>query len=251
MVDLIAYLADVAESNPGRDYKQHTLTALDLRPGQTVLDIGCGPGTDLGALATEVGATGRVIGVDVDPVMVEEARRRHASRPEIEIRLGDALGLPVDEHSVDRARADRMVQHVAEPAAVFAELRRVLRPGGIACVAEPDWDTLAVDPGELETNRAFNRFVCDTIVRNATIGRQLPRLAEQAGLTVRSVSAESPLFRDLEPADKILGLRRNAGRAVAAGYLDRAAADAWIAALTGGPFLATCLLVIAVLEAPR
>jgi SAM-dependent methyltransferase len=185
-----------------------------------------------------------VIGVDVDPVMIEEARRRHADRPQIELRLGDAHGLPVGEHSVDRARADRMVQQ-------FAELRRVLRPGGIACVAEPDWDTLAVGPGELETNRAYNRFVCAAVVRNATIGRQLPRLAEQAGLTVRSVVAESLLFPDFEPADKILGLRRNSERAVAAGYLDRAAADAWIAALAGGPFLASCTLFIAVLETPH
>lgn len=248
MADLIGYLSDVAESEPGRDYKRRMLAALELRPGHTVLDIGCGPGTDLGALATEAGG---VIGVDVDPAMVAEARRRHAGRPAIEVRLVDAHELPVDERAVDRARADRMVQHVADPAGVFAELRRVLRPGGLACVTEPDWDTLAVDPGELETNRAFNRFVCDTVVRNATIGRQLPRLAERAGLTVRSVAAESPLFRDFEPADKILGLRRNAERAVAAGYLDRVAATEWIAALAGGPFLATCQLFIAVLEAPR
>ena len=51
MVDPIAYLAEVAESSFGRGYKQRALAALDLRPGHTVVDIGCGPGTDLGAPA--------------------------------------------------------------------------------------------------------------------------------------------------------------------------------------------------------
>jgi ubiquinone/menaquinone biosynthesis C-methylase UbiE len=122
---------------------------------------------------------------------------------------------------VDRARADRVLQHVADPAGVFRKLRRVLRPAGVACVAEPDWDTLAVDPGDADTNRALNRFVCTTMVRNATIGRQLARLASQAGFQVRSVITDAPVFRDFTAADRLLGLRRNTERTVRAGHLDR------------------------------
>ncbi|HVV13066.1 methyltransferase domain-containing protein [Amycolatopsis sp.] len=69
--------------------------------------------------------------------------RQHAGAA----RAGDAHALPVPDRSVERARADRIVQHVTDPAAVFAEFHRVPRPGRVACVAEPDWDSIVVDPG--------------------------------------------------------------------------------------------------------
>ncbi|MFL6075986.1 MAG: methyltransferase domain-containing protein [Mycobacteriales bacterium] len=246
----IGYYGQVAESTAGRDYKRELLAALDLHPGQTVLDAGCGPGTDLAAMAALVADTGTVIGVDLDPAMVAEACRRTAGTPTIEVRHGDAHALPVDTASVDRVRADRMVQHVADPAGVFAEFHRVLRPGGLACVAEPDWDTLVVDPGDLATTRAFNRFVCDTMVRNATAGRRLAGLAERAGLRVLAVRPTAPVFRDFAVADKILGLSRNAERAVRGGHLDRDAADRWISGMRDGPFLATSLLFTVVAAKP-
>src|SRR3954451_8878047 len=127
----IGYYGQVAESAAGRDYKRDLLAALDLHPGQAVLDAGCGPGTDLAAMAALVTETGTVIGVDVDESMVAEARRRTAGTRGVEVRHGDAHRLPLDAASVDRVRADRMVQHVADPAVVFAEFRRVLRPGGL------------------------------------------------------------------------------------------------------------------------
>ncbi|MFL6144407.1 MAG: methyltransferase domain-containing protein [Labedaea sp.] len=248
--DKLTYYAQVAASSAGRDYKQQVLAALDLRPGQTVLDVGCGPGTDLIDMADAVTGSGAVVGVDIEPSMVAEARRRLAHRPWVEVRVGDAHALPIADQSVDRARADRMIQHVADPAGVFAELRRVLRPSGMACVAEPDWDSLVIDPGDVETNRAFNRFVCSTMVRNATVGRQLARLADHAGLDVCDVRTAAPVFRDFDLADKILGLSRNTERAIRAGQLDRAEGERWLAQLSAGPFLATSVLFLAVLRRP-
>lgn len=248
--DRLTYYAQVAASDQGRDYKRQVLAALDLRPGQTVLDVGCGPGTDLADMAELVTETGAVLGVDMESSMVEEAGRRLADIPWVEVRTGDAHRLPIPDRSVDRAHADRMIQHVADPATVFTEFYRVLRPGGLACVAEPDWDTLVVDPGDVATNRAFNGFVCAEMVRNATVGRQLPRLAEQAGLEVCDVIAATPLFRDFALADRILGLSRNTERAVRAGRLNREAGRQWLTELAAGPFLATSMVFIAVLRRP-
>jgi SAM-dependent methyltransferase len=231
--DPITYLDHAAAA--GRAYKQRLLDALDLRPDHTALDIGCGPGTDLAAMAERAGV---VIGVDLDPTMVEEAKRRTTGLP-VDVRPGDAHALPVDDDSVDRARVDRVLHLVADPTGVLAELRRVLRPGGRAVLAQPDWETLAVDPGSVATNLAFNRFVCDRIVRNPVVGRQLARLADQAGLTVVAVDIEAPVLRDFTTADELLGLTRNSDRAVQAGRITRPAADAWLSDLATGPFLAT------------
>jgi ubiquinone/menaquinone biosynthesis C-methylase UbiE len=138
-VDLIADSVLVAESPQGREYKLEAYLSLALDPGHTALDVGCGPGTDLPALAEAVTVTGSVIGVDLRPTMVAEARRRMADVPWVQVLEGDAAALPLENNRVDRALADRTPQDVEDPANVFAEIHRVLCPGGIAVVADFDW----------------------------------------------------------------------------------------------------------------
>ncbi|MCA2214339.1 methyltransferase domain-containing protein [Jidongwangia harbinensis] len=232
--DPIAYLDTAAGTAVGRSYKQRFVRALDVRPGHLVLDIGCGPGTDLARLAG-TGAT--VLGLDPDPGMLAEARRRLGGRPGVLLCRGDAHALPLAGATVDRIRADRVLQHLPAPAGALAEVRRVMRPGGLFGLAEPDWETLAVADPDERTSRRFARFVAGR-VRNATIGRQATRLCEQAGLRVESVDAVPVTFQDFGTADQILGLRRNADRAVRAGDLTEAEARPWLRRLAGGPFLA-------------
>ncbi|MCW6006207.1 methyltransferase domain-containing protein [Micromonospora sp. CPCC 205371] len=233
----IAYLDAAAHTDAGVAYKRRFLDTLDVLPGQTVVDVGCGPGTDLARLADATGGEGSVIGVDRDPLMLDEARRRLADRPNIELRSGDAAHLPLASGSADRARVDRVLQHVPGPAAAIAELHRVLRPGGRCGMAEPDWHTLAVADEDAETSRGFTDFVAGQ-VRNATIGRHLVRLCVDTGLRVRSVEPIAVLFRDFGTADEILGLRRNCARAVQAGRLAEAKAASFLRRLAHGPLVA-------------
>lgn len=239
--DKVEYMADAAEL--GRDYKHQLLVSLGLRPGDTVLDLGCGPGMDLPVMADAVTTSGRVIGVDVDPAMVAAARSLLNYYPQVDVRQGDAHALPVDDGTADRARVDRALQHVENPAGVLAELHRVLKPGGLLRIAEPDWDALIVD-GDLEMNRAFNRFVCSTMVRNATIGRRLGRLAREAGFEVEDVRAATTVLRDFARADYTLALTRNTERAIRAGAIDRADGERWLAELRGGGFQASVTIFL-------
>ncbi len=232
-----------AAGQAGRAYKQVMLDLLDVRPGQTVLDVGCGPGTDLQSLADRAGPDGTVIGVDHDPAMLARARGRVASLPTVGIREADVHALPVDPETVDRAKVDRVLMHVADPSAVLAQLRRVVRPGGRVALAEPDWDTLVVDADDLETSRAFTRFTTSQVVRNSAIGRGLPRLAEQAGFAVETVRTTAPVFRDVDEADHVLGLGRNMRKAIDGGHIDEARGLRWFTSLAQGPFFATFTLV--------
>ncbi|MEK8145397.1 methyltransferase domain-containing protein [Streptomyces sp. M10(2022)] len=150
------------------------LDELGIRPGQTALDLGCGPGTDLASLAQAVAETGTVIGIDHDPATVDVARERTADTPTVTVRLGDIHDLPLPDRTADRARTDRVLQHVADPAGALREFHRVLRPGGRLVMGEPDWDTLTIDHPDSDLSRAYTRYVTDKAVRNARIGRQLP-----------------------------------------------------------------------------
>jgi SAM-dependent methyltransferase len=232
-----------AAGDAGRAYKQRLLDLLDVRAGQTVLDAGCGPGTDLPALAERAGESGMVIGVDRDPAMLARARERTRGLRQVELREGDVHALPVPPGTVDRARIDRVLMHVAEPADALAQLHRATRPGARVALAEPDWDTLSVDSEDLETSRAFTRYTAEEVVRNATIGRSLPRLAGQAGFAVEEVFATTPVFRDVREADHTLGLGRNTQRAVDEGRIDRDRGRRWFDGLARGPFYASFTLV--------
>lgn len=241
--DPAAYMLRAAASAAGRGYKQELMELLEVQPGQTALDVGCGPGADLRTLAERVGVSGTVIGVDRDPAMLSEARRRTSDLPAVEIREGDAHALPVGPDTVDRAKIDRVLMHVAEPASVLAQLHLATRPGARIALAEPDWDTLVVDAEDLDTSRAFTRYTTSEVVRHATIGRSLARHAEQTGFVVETVRATTPVFLDFQDADRTLGLGRNMQQAIQDGRIDEVRGRRWFASLSEGTFFASFTLV--------
>lgn len=177
----VDYLQRLADSEIGRNYKQLAMEQLGIALGDTILDIGCGPGADLGRFSEAVGPQGHVIGIDNDAAALTEAKTCAAHLGNVETVCSDVHAIQLADSSVDRAHTDRVLQHVAEPRQVIAEVARVLRTGGRFVAAEPDWDTLIVS-GDLSVARAYRQFVTDQAVRNACIGRQLPGLLTEAGL---------------------------------------------------------------------
>jgi arsenite methyltransferase len=103
-----------------------------LAAGETVLDIGCGAGTDLLLAARRVSPKGRAFGVEMTEAMVERARSaaRAADLPQVEVLKGDATGLPLPDASVDVVISNGVLNLVPEKEKAFSEIVRVLRPGG-------------------------------------------------------------------------------------------------------------------------
>jgi SAM-dependent methyltransferase len=100
--------------------------------GATVVDIGCGAGMDLLLAATAVGRTGRAIGVDMTAAMAERSRdgARALDFDHVEVRLGDALALPVDSESIDVVISNGVLNLTPDKNIAFGEVFRVLKPGG-------------------------------------------------------------------------------------------------------------------------
>ncbi len=105
---------------------------LAPRQGETILDLGSGPGRDVLVASEKVGPTGRALGVDATPEMVFRAREtaRSLGRTNVEFRLGEIEHLPVDSGSVDGISSDCVVNLSPDKACVFREAFRVLKPGG-------------------------------------------------------------------------------------------------------------------------
>lgn len=159
--------------------------------------------------------------------------------------IADAQALPVGTSAIDRACADRVLMHLNDPPRALSELRRVMRPGGLVALAEPDWDTLAIDHPDLDIARAFTRFIAEHANRHQAMGRQVAQLAENAGFTIRSMHNTAPVLDDFATAESILQLRLNTERTVTAGYLTHETTHRWIRHLTRNPFRGTCIICTA------
>lgn len=224
---LMEYLVEVSESPYHRARMARRLAGSGIAPGMRVADLGCGVGSDTLMLARHVGPSGRVIGLDLSRAMVEFARgRAEAAILPVEFLEGDVVRLPLPDRGLDAVWVERLLVHAADPAAALAEIRRVLRPGGIAVLGEADYRSVVVDGADREVSDGVAAgFVAS--LRNPWIGSALPRLARQAGFGELRVEAEAALISEFEFAAGALRWRESLSEMVARGEATEARAEAW------------------------
>jgi SAM-dependent methyltransferase len=166
-----------------------------LRSGLDVLDAGCGVGSIALDVASIV-APGRVAGVDVDAGQIEAARRSAAERgiENAEFQAGSVLGLPFEDESFDVAYANAVLFYLREPTRALAEMRRVLRPDGLAAVSDDDFGTIVISPESPDLWRAAELFERSVLHEggHTRYSRNLRRLMLDAGFARTQGFATAP-----------------------------------------------------------
>jgi arsenite methyltransferase len=117
--------------------------ALGARPGDRVLDVGCGPGFYVTELLEAVGREGSVAGVDASADMLAVAAQRAEGHDNVTFHEADATSLPVPDASFERAVCVQVLEYVRDVPAALTEMHRALRPGGRVLVWDVDWATVS------------------------------------------------------------------------------------------------------------
>ncbi|MQS13834.1 methyltransferase domain-containing protein [Streptomyces kaniharaensis] len=120
----------------------------ELRSGQALLDVGCGPGTITADLAELVGPGGRVVAVDTSGEVLEQAAAYVAGRglSNVVFEVADVHQLRYRDGEFDVVHAHQLLQHVADPVAALREMRRVVAPGGVVAARDVDYATMTWYP---------------------------------------------------------------------------------------------------------
>lgn len=201
------------------DLKRGLHDLLEIQPGDSVLDVGCGTGSDVLALADRVGPAGRVAGVDNSQLLLDEARSQARGRGlPVAFEVSDAHDLPYPDATFDATRSERVMMHVADPARALGELIRVTRPGGRVLVADPDHGMWALDTRDIPLNRSLLGWWFDFIA-NPWIARQMRALFAATGLHDVRTSVHPITMFDLEAADAMTGITRAATMAAEQGVI--------------------------------
>ncbi len=182
------------QAGTARDLEQHILRRSGLKPGMQVLDLACGPGIISCELARMVEG-GTVLGVDLSPALLEEAKQAAASENVTNVRFqqGDVYDLDLAANSFDFVYARFLFQHLEQVEKAMQSVLRVLKPGGVLAIMDVDDDWLTLHP-EPDTFRSFTQRAAKAQAARGGdrfIGRKLGAYLADSGYTEVKVAVDT------------------------------------------------------------
>lgn len=197
----------------------------DVRPGMAVLDVGCGFGLETMRLSRLAGPARPACGIDRSEHFIEEARRRAAvAELAIDYAVGSADALPYAESSFDHVRSERLLIYFDDVMPALADMRRVLRPGGLLALIEPEFGSTTVNLPDRALVRRLIAHESDSAVAQSWLPGRLPAMLGELGF------APVDLFTRVVVMPPALAAAyfTNVGRkAAAAGAISEQELDAW------------------------
>ena len=227
------------ERRNAADCAAHLLPHLE--PGMRLLDLGCGPGTISVGLADAV-APGALHGIDMEETQIEMAQAAAAAggHENATFQTGDATALPFEDASFDVIHCHALLNHAPDTTAVLAEMRRVLKPGGLVAAREVIGDSSLFEPalriGGTGSDAAWGTFL--TLLKanggHPQMGKELKGALVAAGFTDIRASASFECYNSADDLAFLNGLitgwffaPRTMEAAIVHGVASEAQFDGW------------------------
>lgn len=167
------------------EQRNNFLRALHPHPGESILDIGSGPGFLAADIATATGQTGVVRGVDISEPMIDLARDHCKHLPWVSLSRADATNLPFEDASFNAAISTQVLEYVPDVDAALAEMHRVLQADGRVVIVDTDWDSIVWHSSD---RRRMDQVltVWEQHAADPHLPRTLSRRLVEAGFVVES-----------------------------------------------------------------
>ena len=232
--DRLIQVLEEADLAPGwAELRQTWLDYSGVRPGDRVLDVGCGTGVVTRDLAQRVGHQGQVVGIDPSTRLIQEAlrpREEKGVKGRIEFRCADGAALPFPDGSFDLVVASAVFGHVPNGMEVLKEMVRVARPGGTVVAFDHDIDMIVINAADRDLTRRIVHAYCDRYFSSGWAGRELYGMFRQAALEEVQVLPLTFTSTQFEPYWKRM-VERLSTVAVKTGVVSEQEAGVWRADL--------------------
>jgi SAM-dependent methyltransferase len=190
--DIGLYQRRVAECPGGIAQRLAVLQSLTLEIGHAAVDVGCGGGHLVREMANSVGDGGRAVGLDISDEQVKSANEYCSGLEAAQCLVGDAKDMNFEDASFDRLASIRTLEYIDDVPAALAEIRRVLRPGGVAALVSVLWDQFRFHGPEPDLNEKILEAFRGHCPHQA-LPMQLPKMLVSSGF-VGAVQKPVALF---------------------------------------------------------
>jgi ubiquinone/menaquinone biosynthesis C-methylase UbiE len=161
--------------------KEYSYTFFEDLTEGIIVDLGCGTGSDIMELSKKVAPSVKLVGVDHDPVMIQEAVKQAGTAEDVTFILSEAYHLPFDDNSISGLRNERVIQHLQRPEDAIQEIKRVLRAHAPLVCIETDWHSLSFYTKYVETQNRLTDYLTGTKVNNGYSAQKLLSLLTENG----------------------------------------------------------------------
>jgi ubiquinone/menaquinone biosynthesis C-methylase UbiE len=205
--------------------KATLIELLEIQAGQQILDVGCGAGHDLVAIAE---AGGHPVGIDLSRRMLEVSARRC---PTAWLVQADGTSLPIANATLDGCRIERVLVHLSDPTSALASVGRVLRPDARVALFEPSPATLTVEGTTASVAAALAHSIRD-LYRQPLAGQQLENWLRDNGFHSVSTHQETRWFKDIEDLTESMNMNAIWQHAIDANLITPVEVRKWFDELT-------------------
>ncbi|MDB4921631.1 methyltransferase domain-containing protein [Mucilaginibacter sp.] len=199
--------------------KEHSYNFFRSINNGTIIDLGCGAGNDVIELAKITGKDLKIIGVDHDPAMLQQAKEDSNEISNVDFILSEAYPLPFEDETISGLRTERLIQHLNNPEKVISEIHRILKKDHPLVIIETDWNSLSFYTEFIETQKKVNTYLTNVKVNNGFAATKLMSYLQLSNFKDLKFEIHPFVVNTLKEANEYFWIEKMIQEATEKGYI--------------------------------